>query len=55
MQADPELELEKALELAQTRLRGATPTRELKEKIARFLLSRGFASDIVRKVIYEKL
>lgn len=53
--ADPEQELEKALHLAETKLKGAPPTRELKAKIARFLLSRGFDSEIVRKVVYEKL
>lgn len=29
--------------------------RKLKEKIGRFLVSRGFESDIVRKVLHEKL
>lgn len=50
--SDPELELEKALQLAQTR---KSQTDADRAKIGRFLLSRGFEPSIVRKVIYEKL
>ncbi|MBX2988523.1 MAG: regulatory protein RecX [Bdellovibrionaceae bacterium] len=53
---DPEVELEKALRLAQTKWSGEEPPdRATRERIGRFLLSRGFESGIVRKVIYEKL
>lgn len=60
--ADGELELEKALRLAETKLYGRGPAedgkpldRAAREKIGRFLLARGFEPAIVRKVVYEKL
>lgn len=64
--SDPELEFEKALALARSKAARLTsagrPGRELqtldkaaREKIGRFLISRGFAPGIVRKVVYEKL
>lgn len=54
--SDPEQELEKALYLAQTKWsKEEPPDRSMRDKIGRFLLSRGFEPSIVRKVIYEKL
>ena len=53
---DPEVELEKALKLAQTKLAKLTTVdRAARERIGRFLISRGFETSIVRKVVYEKL
>lgn len=54
--SDPDQELEKALRLAQTKWsKQEPPDRSAREKIGRFLVSRGFEPSIVRKVIYEKL
>lgn len=54
--SDPELELEKALRLAEIKWsKEKSPDRSTREKIGRFLISRGFEPSIVRKVIYEKL
>lgn len=54
--SDPDQELEKALKLARTRWPGEeSPDKATREKIGRFLLSRGFENSIVRKVVYEKL
>ena len=56
IQSDPELELEKALKLVKNKIKPEEVlTKEKKEKIGRFLISRGFDSAIVRKVVYEKL
>lgn len=57
---DRDLELEKALSLVKNKMSDFSDlTYEEKRKeqgrIARFLASRGFDSEIVRKVIYEKL
>lgn len=53
---DPELELEKALRLAETRWsKVKNPDRKARDKVGRFLLGRGFDPSIVRKVVYEKL
>lgn len=52
---DPERELEKARKLAKTKwARAEQPEEEDREKIGRFLQSRGFDPELVRKVIYEK-
>lgn len=53
--ADDELELEKALRLAETKRPEGELDRAAREKIGRYLLSRGFEDEIVRKVIHEKL
>jgi regulatory protein len=58
--SDRDLELEKALTLIKNKFSGfSTLTWEEKRKeqarVARFLASRGFDSEIVRKVIYEEL
>ena len=56
VKADPELELEKALQLAQNRkFKSEDDPESRRAKIGRFLLSRGFEPSVVRKVIYEKL
>lgn len=66
---DPDLELQKAIELVENKkafkdnwtelFAKGNPSREdiekLKAKIGRFLVSRGFAMNIVRKVVYEYL
>ena len=54
---ETEAELEKARQLIDNRLaRLARPVDSaLRKKLGRFLLGRGFAPGIVRKVIYEKL
>jgi regulatory protein len=54
--ADRDLELEKALALVKNKYSEEYEfSREDKAKVARFLASRGFDSDTVRKVVYEKL
>lgn len=54
--ADREAELEKALEIVKGKYDLEHKlTREEKAKVGRFLMSRGFDSETVRKVIYEKL
>lgn len=55
--ADKELELEKALAIVQNKYKNIDQefSREEKARVARFLASRGFDSETVRKVIYEKL
>lgn len=57
VKSDPDQELEKALQLAETKIARLKSALDKKgrEKIGRFLLSRGFAPGIVRKVVYEKL
>jgi regulatory protein len=53
---DSDSELHNAVELAkQIAIKNDTLDRKIREKIGRKLLSRGFAPEIVRKVIYEKL
>ena len=53
---DRDLELEKALDLVKNKYREEQEfDRAEKARVARFLASRGFDSDTVRKVIYEKL
>lgn len=53
---DREAELEKALEIVKGKYDLEEKlTREDKAKVGRFLMSRGFDSETVRKVIYEKL
>jgi regulatory protein len=55
-QIDPDSELHNAIEFAkQIAIKNDTLDRKTREKIGRKLLSRGFTSDIVRKVIYEEL
>lgn len=56
---NPEEELEKALMLVQTKFASTVAnTREEKEKLkakkGRFLISRGFDMDVVRKVVYNE-
>lgn len=58
--ADRDLELEKALTLVKNKFSDFSELpfeekRKEQARVARFLASRGFDSDIVRKVIYEKL
>ena len=54
--ADNDLELKKALDLVKNKYSAEHEfSLEQKAKMARFLASRGFDSDTVRKVIYEKL
>ncbi len=56
--SDNDFELEKAMELVKNKYRsleGKSLSRGEKEKVGRFLVSRGFDSGTVRKVIYEKL
>jgi regulatory protein len=58
--ADPDLELEKALALVKNKvsdLSGISSEEKTKTqaRLARFLAARGFDSETVRKVIYEKL
>ena len=56
IEADRDLELEKALALVKNKYPTTEKfSREDKARVARFLASRGFDSDTVRKVIYEKL
>ena len=56
IKSDFEQELEKAMKLVKNKLKANEElTKEKKEKLGRFLLSRGFESSVVRKVIYEKL
>lgn len=56
VESNSELELEKALSLVKNKWsNGQSLSRNEKEKIGRFLISRGFENSIVRKVIYEKL
>lgn len=60
VQSNSEQELEKALNLVENKYRFSSDlSREekdkLKAKIGRFLISRGYETSIVRKVIYEKL
>jgi regulatory protein len=54
---EPQQELEKAIALAQNRISSKSQPldRSAKEKIGRYLLSRGFEPSVVRKVIYEEL
>lgn len=57
---DRDLELEKALTLVKNKFSGFEALsfqekRKEQARVARFLASRGFDSDIVRKVIYEEL
>lgn len=57
---ESDLELQKALEIAkaaakQKRRKGESLDRPAREKIGRKLISRGFPSDIVRRVIYQEL
>lgn len=57
---DSDLELEKALALVKNKYSGLSrlPLEERRKeqgRVARFLASRGFDSETVRKVIYEKL
>lgn len=53
---DREIELEKALRLVKNKYSDLENlSREEKAKIGRFLQARGFDSETVRKVIYEKL
>ncbi len=52
---NPSEELEKARELAHNKFSDISKMdRKEKGKVARFLISRGFGLDIVRKVIYEE-
>lgn len=57
---DRDLELEKALTLVKNKFSGFAALsfedkRKEQARVARFLASRGFSSEIVRKVIYEEL
>ncbi|KYG69353.1 RecX family transcriptional regulator [Bdellovibrio bacteriovorus] len=53
---DRDLELEKALSIVKTKYdEDYEFSREEKARVGRFLASRGFDSETVRKVIYEKL
>lgn len=51
---DPEVELEKARTIMKNKLGGETSEFNDLQKIGRALQARGFTSDIIRKVIYEK-
>lgn len=60
VQSNPDLELEKALNLIENKYSFSDQLdreekEKLKSKIGRFLISRGFETSIVRKVLYEKL
>lgn len=56
VEADRDLELEKALAIVKNKYdEDYEFSREEKAKVGRFLASRGFDSETVRKVIYEKL
>lgn len=56
VESDSDFELEKALGLVKNKYSEEHEfTRDEKAKVARFLASRGFDSDTVRKVVYEKL
>lgn len=53
---DRDLELEKALHLVKNKYPEDSPlSREEKARLGRFLVARGFDSETVRKVLYEKL
>ena len=52
---DAEDELQIALTLAQKKLGSKDLDKKMQEKIGRFLISRGFSTDIVRDIIYKKL
>lgn len=55
VEADPSEELEKARELAHNKFSDIDKMdRKEKAKVGRFLISRGFGLETVRKVIYEK-
>ncbi|MBX3018269.1 MAG: regulatory protein RecX [Bdellovibrionaceae bacterium] len=53
IEADPETELEKARALVSRKLGTQAPTREVKAKLQRFLLSRGFEGETIRKALAE--
>lgn len=53
IEADPETELEKARALVQRKLGAQAPTREVRARLQRFLLSRGFEGEIIRKALAE--
>lgn len=56
VQADRDMELEKALSIVKNKYdENYKFSREDKAKVGRLLASRGFDSETVRKVIYEKL
>lgn len=50
---DPVTELEKAKELIERRTQGATLQPEMRGKLQRFLQSRGFEGDIIRKAMKD--
>ena len=60
IESDRDFELEKALALVKNKFSGIAELpyeekRKEQARVARYLASRGFDADIVRKVIYEKL
>lgn len=62
IQSEPEVELEKALELVENKYQISLrkdaeegSSKKLAEQIGRFLVSRGFEMSVVRKVVYGKL
>lgn len=55
VETDRDLELEKALDLVKNKYHETEFDRAAKARVARFLASRGFDGETVRKVIYEKL
>lgn len=56
VEKDTSYELEKAMEIVQSKWGELEkPSREEKARIGRFLAARGYDSETVRKVIYEKL
>lgn len=55
VETDADLELAKAMHLVKTKNSENKLSREDQAKMARFLSSRGFDEETVRKVLYEKL
>lgn len=57
IKASAEDELEKAKDLIQSKMQSAkyAASEKVKEKLFRFLASRGFSQDIIRKALHEEL